>query len=275
MNQYLAAMYNTHGAGDAAQEERVKVASLELFCKAAAAEGINLTDLPQNERENLYTEFINKLAAEGEEGGSSKCEKCGKDPCECKKEESKGEGDKEAAAKAEYEAGQETLQKRAEADFLGRQMAHAFWDEFNSIQKTAAEEEEKKDKDEENGDKDKKKDEEKKDEKKDEGNGNGGGGGLPPQLAAAMAAKEGSAPFGTAFDKQAFARAIAIAESSPNIDTGEATKKLAAVVELGGPGESEKISHTKGDYEFAKNVRGLEYLEAAGYPVAWEEVFKG
>lgn len=144
MNPTLAAMYNTHGAGDAATEEQTKIAHLELFCKAAAAQGIDLSQLDDETKGSLYADFTAKLAAEeGEEEGEEEGgEEEGKKPPP--KEEGEGEGEeegegdeKEAAARAEYAAMQEWQEKNAQADFLGRRMAHAFWDEYNEISKEA------------------------------------------------------------------------------------------------------------------------------------------
>ena len=69
MNPYLAAMYDTHGYGTAVQEEQTKVASLELFAKTAAAEGIDLSQLTPDQQNSLYTQFISKLAEDEEDEG--------------------------------------------------------------------------------------------------------------------------------------------------------------------------------------------------------------
>ena len=52
-------------------------------------------------------------------------------------------------------------------------------------------------------------------------------------------------------------------------DIDQASRKVAAVLELG-LGESEKVA-SAADYETSLGIRGLELLDAAGYPVSWTE----
>lgn len=140
MNPTLAAMYNTHGYGEAAASQQQELALLDLFAKTAAAVEIDLSQLTPEVRQELYSNFVNKLASE--EGAEHDIAKAEKHEEKAKKEESEAEHEEEKAkeelhkkAAAEFEG----QQKMAEADFLGRQMAHAYWDELQGIQKEAAE----------------------------------------------------------------------------------------------------------------------------------------
>ena len=299
MNPTLAAMYNTHGAGEALAEETTKIAHLELFAKAAMAQGINLADLDDGTRGALYNEFTSKLAEEGaappfppkaEEDDDEDDEE------EDKEEEDKEEEKKEAAARQEYAAMSEWTEKNAQADFLGRRMAHAFWDEYSEISKTAA-------------------------GKtiagigpaaaaKKQGVGEGlkamgkdvggqasgaakrlggaikshpgkaaliGGGALAAGGAAAYGLKklkgkkDDDEKDASAFDYQAANEGLKIA-SAAGWDTNEVAARLNAALTLG-LGESEKVAQAKGSFEDAVAIRGLEILEQVGYPVDWTQVF--
>lgn len=305
MNPTLAAMYNTHGAGAAAAEEQTKIAHLELFAKAAMAQGIDLSQLDQGTREELYSEFTSKLAEEE-----------GMDDEEDEDEEE--EEEKDAAARREFAAQAEWQEKNAQADFLGRRMAHSFWDEYNEISKEARsagevldkgigavktygrrlsgsdvrKAEKAKDtaigharraKDMSSSDKVVQRygkkatdaagtaaDEAKKSRKARliTGGAVGGAGAVGGGIAALSGGKDKEA---SAFDFEAAEQALKLASAS-GWDEHEADQRLAAVLTLG-PGESEKIAHAGGDYGDALNIRGLELLETAGYPVDWNQVF--
>jgi hypothetical protein len=255
MNPTLAAMYNTHNYGSAVHQEQVKIAHLELFAKSAAALNIDLGSLDQASREALYGEFRNKLAEEGGEPPEAL-------EAEGEEEEAAGEAEKEEGeekvekaeeeekkeAQAQFAAMKDWQSKVAEADFLGRQMAHAFTDERNKIAaatkvggrtKRASEEEIKKDEEEI------KKDEEeiKKDEEKKEA---------------------------AAFDLQAARLAVKTA-SAGGWNEQQAAQRLEALFTLGLlPAMSKTASATT--YPQALNIRALELLEAASYPIDWSKV---
>lgn len=95
MDPFLAEFYGT----GASQEEMEKTAQLEMLEKIAEEEGVDLDDLSEEELEYILSE-------EGEEV-----------------EEDDGDDDME----------KEAMEKFAEADFLGRVMAHANWDEMQKI----------------------------------------------------------------------------------------------------------------------------------------------
>lgn len=248
MNPTLAAMYNTNGFGDRVRQEQTKIAHLDLFAKSAAANGIDLSQLDANTRQALYQEFSMKLAEESPEALEE----------EGKKEEHEGEEEKEEGEKkvekaeeeekeaaAQFQAMQQWQQKVAEADYLGRVMAHSFTDERTKIasQTKRAEEEEKKDEEEHKDEEEKKEDEEKHE-----------------------APKEASA-----FDRQAARHAEKIAQAA-GLNVKTASKKIAAVLMLGAP-PTTKTAMALNDYGTALNVRALELLEAAKYPVDWNQVF--
>lgn len=252
MNHTLARMYNTHGYGEAAQREQVKVAHLSLFAKAAAAQGIDLTQLDPATQQALYAEFTQKVAEEGgevpedetpehEEGETPAEEKSEQEEGDDDSEEKSDEGDSEEKkeAQAQFLAMREWNQKVAEADYLGRAMAHAFHNEDMKIKTAAAR------------------------------------GAAPPKVASARpapqrATKTASAKAATAFDVQAARHAVKVA-SAAGLDAREAAAKLEALLTLGAP-EMGKTAGALGDYNQALNVRSLELLEASGYPVDWSQV---
>lgn len=284
MNPYLAAMYDTHGYGQAVQEEQTKVAHLELFAKTAAAEGIDLSLLSPEQQTTLFNQFISKLAEDDGkkappfEKKEEKAEEHEKKetPAEEKKEE---EAKKEAAAREELARVHEWQQKVAEADFLGRTMAHSFWAETQEIQKeagttesigkslgrlgSAAADEASKHKG-----------------KLLAGAGAAGAGAMAAGGTAGYLhgkhlkeKKEEKKKESSAFDAIAAEHAVKIAEAA-GWNTEEATTRINAVIALGGPSmEGTKVAQVANDYEAAMNVRGLEFLEAAGYPVDWAQVF--
>jgi hypothetical protein len=115
MDSKLAAIY---GTGNYAEEETdlEKQAAAELLIKLAEEEGVNLDQFDDSEIAGM----INSIYKGAEE--------------EHEKKESKEE--EEAEEKKKEEKGEE---KVAEADFLGRVMAHAMVNELNSIEKEAGE----------------------------------------------------------------------------------------------------------------------------------------
>lgn len=102
MDQFLADYYGTADVGFESQEDELeKMAQLTLLTKEAAAEGIDLSELSDEELVGLAGELY---------GGAVEEEDL----------------EKEAAAKFE------------EADFLGRVMAHSYYQELGNIEKAAA-----------------------------------------------------------------------------------------------------------------------------------------
>jgi hypothetical protein len=72
----------------------------------------------------------------------------------------------------------------------------------------------------------------------------------------------------SALDELAVTAALEKAAAA-GFDMEEATDRIAAVATLG-LADSEKVaSAPAGDLDAAVDIRSLEYLEAAGYPVEW------
>ena len=121
INAFLAEHYGTGKTAGAqpSQDDFEKQASVELFCKLASDQGIDLNSLTDEQVQGLYDGWLNKEAEEEEE----------------KKEEEK----KVEKAKEEHEEKKESAAKFAEADFLGRVMAHSFAQESEKIAWSAKE----------------------------------------------------------------------------------------------------------------------------------------
>lgn len=227
MNLDLAAIYNTPGAHTS--EDQEKVAQFDLFSKLASDAGVDLSALSDDQVAHLWNETMGKQAAE--------------QPKEDKDAEEQEANEKKAAAEAEFASKKEWQEKIAEADHLGRVMAHAYVHELNQI-KQASED---------------KKDEKKDDDKDDDKDDKKGDKPMPPF----MKKKESSA-----LDELAVIRAVELANAS-GFDVKEAAARVSAVATLG-IGESTKIAAAQ-DVAGATEIRALEFLEAAGYPVTWEQ----
>ena len=64
-NEWLAEMYNTNGAGDAAAEQLEKQAQVDFFAKLAADQNIDLSQMSPDEIEEMY-QFTYSQKGEGE-----------------------------------------------------------------------------------------------------------------------------------------------------------------------------------------------------------------
>ena len=109
MNELLAQAYGTENniaANNAGIEKTAEAALLEELEKVAAAEGIDLNDFDDNDIVEILTEAMNGVE----------------------------DVEKTASAEETPEMTEDDQTKLAEADFLGRTMAHAFYDELTSIQ---------------------------------------------------------------------------------------------------------------------------------------------
>lgn len=299
MDQFLAEFYGTKTAAAAPQEDLEKEASVDLFLKLASEEGIDLAKLPDAQVQELYTRW--KTAAEEPEKKEEKKEH----------EEEKREHVVEKA-KEEHEEKKAYAEKVAEADFLGRVMAHAYVQEMRKIAsevETPAAEEPKVD------------DEKAKEAAMPEALRKGleaakghagkaskavgehfertghaiagktlakhttapkanerlvgaaahaaGATALGATAHHALKGKEKKEKKGSALDELGAEQAVLIAHQG-GLDAEEAGAKVAAVLTLGLVGESVKVASAP-DVETAAYIRGLELLEAAGYPVQWTE----
>lgn len=112
MDAKLAAFYGTNSPDEADVE---KLAAAELAEKLAGEESVNLDGISEEQLEEVAQQLIS-----GED-----------DP----EETPSGEDTQEAAVEEPEGGAQEKL---AEADYLGRVMAHAYVNELRSIEKTAA-----------------------------------------------------------------------------------------------------------------------------------------
>jgi hypothetical protein len=136
MNEYLAQYYGT-GQASAETETLSKEASVDLFIKTAAEQGIPLENLSEEQIQTLFgnwSEEMNKIAEE-DDGDDDK-----KDDAKDSKVEK---------AKEEHEEKKEAMAKMAEADFLGRVMAHAYVQELTKIAESDKKDDDKDDEDEE------------------------------------------------------------------------------------------------------------------------------
>lgn len=249
MDHDIAAMYGTPSAST---EDQEKVAEAQLFSKLAAENDINLAELTDEQVTALYNHTFDKEAGAAPEAAP--------------------EGDLEpavddetakvaAAAEQEFVAKQEWQEKVAEADKLGRIMAHSYVQEMNEIAAAqgghakvagempaafAANAEKKK---EEGG-------EGKKCEK------------CGKSDCDCPAAKDGDKE-ASAIDQLAGRHAVELAKTA-GFDEEEAIQRISSVMTLGLCAQSEKTASAT-SLEDTIHIRGLEHLEAAGYQVTWEE----
>jgi hypothetical protein len=267
MNQWVAEMFGTAGAGQDGDSGQAKTAQLELFAKLAADEGIDLTTLSPEQVNDLYASTFGKTAAEGEEEEEEGPEhEAAETPEKEKGEKEEGDNDeKEAAARAEHEEKKAQVAKLAEAELMGQVMAHSLVRELNEIEKAAS-----------------------MPAALAKGLKKGAAGSekkASAQPKAAVKQASGAKSLGlkvpqrqpvkkeaSAFDTLAAQNAIKLA-SAAGYDADQAYQLINSVYTLG-LDESEKVAFIE-DTNEAIHVRSLEYLERAGYPVNWEEVFGG
>lgn len=255
MSEFLAEYYGTNGttktasAPESQEDQLVKEAQVELFCKVAAEQKIDLASMNDVQVEQLFRNFVTNTKTAAEGGDDEKK----------KKDEASKELEEKKAAAAEF----------ARYDFFGRQMAHAYVDELKKIAEAASNDktaefppggfpfkkkEEGKDEKEpepkdEKGGKDDKKDE-KKEEKK-----------------ASILASVAKTKKASAIDELAFKEALKKAAAA-GIDPEQAASRINAAVTLELLGESTKVASAN-DVNTAVEIRSLEMLEAARYPVEW------
>lgn len=86
--------------------------------------------------------------------------------------------------------------------------------------------------------------------------------------AGGAAAAHHHAKHASMLDELGAERAIEMVAADGTFDAEEASRKVAAVFELGLLGESEKVASAP-NYQVGVDIRALEILEAAGYPVTW------
>lgn len=253
MKDYLKVAFGDQGQAEVPADSE-KVAHMQMFCKLAADNGVDLSTLNDEQVNSMLSTFVAKLASdEGHE--EKKDEKEHMAPPFGKKHEDEKK-EKEAAAQREFAAQKEWSEKLAEADHLGRTMARSYADElqklagvkidgttkaagaFAAAMKVAGKEE-----------KEEKKEHEKEEKEHEHGK-------APP-----FGKKEASA-----LDEMAAFRAVEMAIEA-GLDKELTIRKIAAVLELGPP-ESTKLAAAE-SYAQGRDIRALELLEAAGFPVTW------
>lgn len=272
LDAFLGQFYGTTKTASApaetpSDEDQEKVAMFDLFIKTATEQTIDLSTLEPEKLTELYTKF--EAGVKEAEAKRQAAEAAGAQGGQTPVTEKTAEQLALEAAQAEHQEKVAAAQKIAEADFLGRQMAHAFVDELKKV--AAAE-----------------KGAEfppPKDDKKD-------GGGPPPfppkkdddkddkkdkeKEAAAFAerAKTAQAQLNASnFDVIAAKHAVELVKNASNGDaaaTEQANRKMASVLELGLNKESVKTAGIQ-DFNQAVHVRALELLEVAGYQVDWSK----
>jgi hypothetical protein len=158
MNAFLAEMYGTRESIGAPRDSSdvEKLAEIQLLDEALRAEGVDIDKLDGGTIVKVAAEIFGKDSALVKEAAGEapdfegvaheKSESAAKEKKEEEKEPEKGEEEalKEAAL-AELKAldtansGEESFEEKvAQADYLGRQMAHAFWNEKCKIEKQAS-----------------------------------------------------------------------------------------------------------------------------------------
>lgn len=252
MDQFLAEYYGTNKTASATQEDLEKQASVELFLKLAKEENIDISKLPDAKVEELYTSWAAKVAEAASMGTSAWS--AAKTASEEKEEEEKK---KHEEAKKEHEEKKAAAEKVAEADFLGRVMAHSMVQEMRKIAADTKVAElppalmaHMKGKEDGKDGKDDEKHEEKKDEHKHE-------------------EKKDEDKKASAIDALALKRAGEIVKEA-GLDPEVALKKIAAAYTLNLVKESTKVASAP-DVTTAVEVRALELLEGVGYPVEWSK----
>jgi hypothetical protein len=260
MDQFLAQHYGTGQTN----EDTEKVAQAEMFLKLAAQNGIDVNALDDQQVESLWNATWNSEKIAEEET----------------KEEEKDE--KVEQAKKEHEEKKEGAAKLAEADYMGRVMAHAYVNELEQIKEAGK-----------IGDAARSAGSAIKHQATGRGHfgkakdAKGWGRAAEAAKGTAHAAAIPTAVGGTAFgahkllkkkDKSdAEKTSSALDEVAANFaiekaasygfDPEEAVQRVGAVLTLG-IDESEKIAQVN-DFDTAVDVRSSELLEAAGYPIDW------
>lgn len=291
MDAFLAHVYGTKtAAAQSNQEDLEKEASVQLFMKLAGEQNIDLASMPDAQVNELYQVWRDKTAA-----AEPPAEPTATEPtAPAKVAEDDAEKKKREEAEKEHEEKKAAAEKVAEADFLGRVMAHAYVNELNKIastgeppaeptattptepaeDKTAGKMPEalRKGLEAARGAAGKAADKGKElagkagdAAKKHKGHAAAAAGGAAAGGAAGFMA--GKSKKASAIDELATDRAVIMAHEA-GLDPEEAGRKVAAVRELGMLGESEKVAHAA-NVDAAIGIRALELLEAAGYEVTW------
>jgi len=140
MNEFLAEIYNTRESIGAPKDNSdvEKLAEAQLLDETLRAEGIDIDKLPGETILKLAHQLlgadsalVKSAQAEAYQGKETPAEEAKEEEAKEEKGEEKPEGEKSAS--------EETFEEKvAQADFLGRVMAHSYWNEKSTIEKNAA-----------------------------------------------------------------------------------------------------------------------------------------
>jgi hypothetical protein len=242
METFLSQYFGTSQPAAPAEEDLQKQATVDLFLKVASDQKIDVASMPNDKVAELYAQFMTQMNKTAESKEEKKEEKL------------------EAEAKKEHEEKKEAAAKLAEAIKLGQVMAHSFVKEVReklaepgNLPPFMKKEEGKEEK------KDEKKEEKKEHEKE----------AMPQALKVGVEQlRADQVKAASAIDRLAAVKAVSIAKEA-QYDEAQASRRVAAVLELGLQGESTKVASAP-NIDAATHIRALEILEKAGYPVNWE-----
>jgi hypothetical protein len=127
VNEYLAELYGTADVADG-EDHLEKAASVVLLEKIAEEQGVDLSDI---DLDDLNEEELSELITEAI--GEETAEEAGAELAEA--------GEIVETGETVEDAEKEAMAKMAEADFLGRTMAHAYANELQSMQQGELEKE--------------------------------------------------------------------------------------------------------------------------------------
>jgi len=131
MNEFLADLYGTRQQVGASEPSNIdKLAEAQILDDLFKAEGVDVDQLPN--------ETLLKVAHELFGDNSALIKAAGELPpalAEKAEEKKEGEDESEEEEKKEDESEEEKL---ANADYIGRVMAHAFWNEKSELEKAAS-----------------------------------------------------------------------------------------------------------------------------------------
>lgn len=245
-------------------EDLAKEAQVNFFAELCAEKQIDVSQLDNAQVNELFKVAMEMKAAKDNENSPE--EKAKKDKAKEEAKEKEASAAVLSAAEQEYQEKRAAAVKVAEADAMGRIMAHAYIDELKKLAGemppafAAA-----MGKKEEKGEKKEDGDEDDKEKKKKEASARAAA--LVSEFEKTKTA--GAAPAGTpSLDEVAGNRAIDLLKTA-GVNADLAVARINAVHVLGVP-DGTKVA-SAASLEEAVHVRALEYCEAAGFPVDWAQ----
>lgn len=268
LSETLSEVFGTKVASvEKSPEELEKEASIEFFHGLCQEQGVDLNKLSDNDVETLFKAAMDMRKEAGEvppqfaKKDDKKPEEKGGEEDDKKKEAAA----KEALAVSEFMSKKAAATKVAEADAMGRIMAHSFVSELSKIaEKDGGFPFPPKGKDEKDGK-----------DGKDDGKKEASAADRVATLLASFQAKTASAPAAVeggsttpAFDEYAAHQAIDMLKQA-GVDETLAYNRVNAVYTLGLK-DSTKIA-SAADTQEGLRLRALEICEAAGFAVDWSQ----